>query len=782
MIKQKSVNPTQSTLRDFEDISHENPLQYYREFVQNSLEAGAKNILITFDQEAWDKYHVARTMFVDDGEGFLKPKFEHGVLSRQDRFHKMLHSEDSSKSTEGSHNNFGVGAKVSCRGFNKFGQVVISWNEEFPEGLMCLIRYDEGCGQFCLMDPDPLEGHTFLVDQGEVTSPYYSQSLMTDFSRTIASIKKNKKFKNKGTAIILCGEHPFDSTSFKDARGGVQTQDKFINFLNTRFFRFNDDVTITHRLPVYPRTAESNGGGKFDFYHKKHGVFQTKLQKEWERLRDTLSEEEMVEFYNQYCKAPSIYPNTEVSFDSDISHISTLIDLAGASYLAFESLRQDVVQTEAQGSVPEETDEDIDEVQDAGTDTTTQKKKIGMKSRSVEGFKKVLENPANKAITNNGTLSKGGFTYYWYILNNDKTTTNVDSHMVASEHRKGVQILYQDELFQHSSKPKVFSQYGIPDYSVKGHEKGDSLRDRIKIFVEYPKQGDDKSYGVSPVKGRTKLKWGDWTDGKFNWDIGGQYWTDNLPTEIADLIEEYAPPMSGSDVTDLVRQLSSVWEVTPMATPSTEAQREPCSVCGNKNRCSCKCSICKTPKSEGCSCTHPVRQPNPNPAHTREKKYKVSELKAIHVDFSLWKVPEDNPHLKFPDFVATQPIKTNNEYRVTCYKDHHLYTRLQRLFPEFGGTQELLDILNSSLENSLRPVVQERVVHTIMDYETHPLKIGHRPDMHEVLNSSTLQSCFYPTLDLFQKIEEKLYMLSTTADSKKAWKAYSARKKEKNNG
>ena len=573
MKKQTSANSSQSVLRDGKEVAAASEFQHLREFVQNSIEANAEDVHITYEPEAWDKYRVARTVFLDNGDGFLLPKYDSkGHLTRQDKFYKMLNESDSGKSTVGDHNNFGIGAKITSRAFNKFGLVVISWNSEFPDGLMMIIRHvDEDGGHFYAIDADHLPSQSapdYYCDS-EVYTPCYSTSLMVDFAETVKKLKaKYPKMKKQGTAIILCGSHPFDSTAFKGANGKVHTQGDFVTYLNTRFFEFKKSVSINHTLPTYPSPQKKDNVAKGQLSEEElseeevsEGVSEAEVPEE--EVSEVVSEAEVPEevsevegvevsegatedpegkkasFHSQHKALQEALGEAYGRLISELDNMEVPEDEVSALESEMEKFYKDfytntsLPQVKSQDTIPR-TLKKKDKGSLEGMATVSRDSfrairkhrgaKENEKTEVIKGFKTLLETTKNALYyktdkdldTNNefhGVFKVQGYTFYWYILNGKYTTINLapgikysglGSHELHSHARTGVSLLYQGEIF---NSKKDLSDYGIPNWEMK-HPLGigDKLNERVRLFVKYPEAPEGGHMdGVRPNKYRTEL-------------------------------------------------------------------------------------------------------------------------------------------------------------------------------------------------------------------------------------------------------------------------------------
>src|SRR5438552_18431158 len=90
--------------------------QWAREFLKNSLEAGATRVEFGIEWQAVEKLGVYRRTVIDNGSGM-----DQGELLK---FFSTL--GEGGKKIGGIHDNFGVGAKIAALPWNPLGLVVIS--------------------------------------------------------------------------------------------------------------------------------------------------------------------------------------------------------------------------------------------------------------------------------------------------------------------------------------------------------------------------------------------------------------------------------------------------------------------------------------------------------------------------------------------------------------------------------------------------------------------------------------------------------------------------------
>lgn len=113
-------------------------LQYLREMLVNSLEAGATRVEFGPDWHGVEHEGVYRLQVSDDGRGMTPAELN--------RF--LMTYGGGGKPIGGEHENFGVGAKTSLLPWNHEGVVVVSWTEECPDGAMMWLAQDSRTGEY----------------------------------------------------------------------------------------------------------------------------------------------------------------------------------------------------------------------------------------------------------------------------------------------------------------------------------------------------------------------------------------------------------------------------------------------------------------------------------------------------------------------------------------------------------------------------------------------------------------------------------------------------------
>src|SRR5210317_416980 len=105
--------------------SDSDKFQFVRELVQNSIEAGASKIKISYEKQGFEMYAIKRFLIQDDGKGMSVEELG-----------EFLNKFSSSGKEVGVDKNYGIGAKTSTIPWNKLGVVFVSWTSEDDPGAL----------------------------------------------------------------------------------------------------------------------------------------------------------------------------------------------------------------------------------------------------------------------------------------------------------------------------------------------------------------------------------------------------------------------------------------------------------------------------------------------------------------------------------------------------------------------------------------------------------------------------------------------------------------------
>ena len=193
----KDANLTQTIERGFEEC---HPLQFVRELLQNSIEAGATKVRVLYETEAKGVKAIDRAIFVDNGKGMADPD----LMKRYAQFNS------SGKTVGTMHDNFGIGAKISLLPFNQYGLVFMSWDEENKDGNMIWLckntKGQYGAKKFPVQYLDDEIDYLSCIHPGECKEEGI------EWGQVLENCKKLMS-SDHGTAVVLLGNHSMDSTA-----------------------------------------------------------------------------------------------------------------------------------------------------------------------------------------------------------------------------------------------------------------------------------------------------------------------------------------------------------------------------------------------------------------------------------------------------------------------------------------------------------------------------------------------------------------------------------------
>jgi Histidine kinase-, DNA gyrase B-, and HSP90-like ATPase len=199
------------------------PLQFLRELTQNSIEAilrtPEKVGEIVWDVD-WDVHSLTdnyKLCIVDTGCGMTGPDMVRYINQLSSSVHEQSHG-----------GNFGVGAKIAAATRNHAGLIYLSWVE--------------GVGSTIHLWRDPSDG-TYGLRQMELPGGRFGHwGHVEDTIRP----KKDPAIESHGTKVVLLGNS--DEQNTMSAPPGTPAPSVWIaRYLNTRYFRFPEGVTVRAR-------------------------------------------------------------------------------------------------------------------------------------------------------------------------------------------------------------------------------------------------------------------------------------------------------------------------------------------------------------------------------------------------------------------------------------------------------------------------------------------------------------------------------------------------------
>src|SRR5439155_9252681 len=128
------------------------PYQWAREFLKNSIEAGAKKVEFGIEWQAVTKLGRYRRTVMDDGPG----------MDQQDLLHFFSTLGAGARKIGGIHDNFGVGGKIASLPWNPEGLAVVSYKN--GKASMIWIMLDAESGDYELVEFKTPKGVSHVIE------------------------------------------------------------------------------------------------------------------------------------------------------------------------------------------------------------------------------------------------------------------------------------------------------------------------------------------------------------------------------------------------------------------------------------------------------------------------------------------------------------------------------------------------------------------------------------------------------------------------------------------
>jgi Histidine kinase-, DNA gyrase B-, and HSP90-like ATPase len=188
--------------------------QWAREFVKNSIEAGAKKVEFGIEWQAVERHGIYRRIIADNGTGMTREE----LLS----FFSTL--GDGAKRIGGVHDNFGVGAKIASLPWNPEGVVVISYKDCRPS--MIYIQLDDDGAEYELREFRSEKGLSHVINPAEV-----------DWGDDVNWGTVSPPWAREcGTTIVLLGTEQTPDTVLGNPKAGEDDIKGLSVYLNSRFW------------------------------------------------------------------------------------------------------------------------------------------------------------------------------------------------------------------------------------------------------------------------------------------------------------------------------------------------------------------------------------------------------------------------------------------------------------------------------------------------------------------------------------------------------------------
>lgn len=185
--------------------------QWAREFLKNSLEAGASRVEFGIEWQGVQKLGCYRRTVADDGAGMDRDQLL--------RFFSTL--GEGGKRISGVHDNFGVGAKIASLPWNPEGVVVIS--RKNGQAAMIWILLDPDSGDYELVEFDTDGGKTCVIEPCEIDGIDWA-AVGPDWVG------------DHGTVIVLLGSEEQPDTILGNPQAGEMEIKGLSVYLNHRFW------------------------------------------------------------------------------------------------------------------------------------------------------------------------------------------------------------------------------------------------------------------------------------------------------------------------------------------------------------------------------------------------------------------------------------------------------------------------------------------------------------------------------------------------------------------
>jgi len=195
------------------------PLQFLRELTQNSIEAirrsgRAGEIIWDVDWTTFELEGIRKLCVIDTGDGMTGEEMV-----------KYINQLSSSVAEQSIAGNYGVGAKIAAATRNPFGIIYVSWKA--ARGSMIQLFRESKTGQYGL--------HHWRLADGSY-----------DYSFPVEDDVRPEAITVDGTKVVLLGTQE-DEDTMRPPSGAASPSRWISKYLNTRYFRFPEGVTLRAR-------------------------------------------------------------------------------------------------------------------------------------------------------------------------------------------------------------------------------------------------------------------------------------------------------------------------------------------------------------------------------------------------------------------------------------------------------------------------------------------------------------------------------------------------------
>ncbi len=211
--------------------------QWAREFLKNSLEAGATKVEFGIEWQAVEKEGVYRRVISDNGSG----------MTGDELLLFLSTLGEGAKRIGGIHDNFGVGAKIASLPWNPEGVVVISYKDGCAS--MIQIVLDADGAEYELMAFESQDGISYVINPAEIDwgKGVNWGTVAPEWART------------HGTTVVLLGSEEAPDTIIGNPKAGENAIKGLSVYLNSRFWDLTQPEVVVVELRSERKTSWPTG-------------------------------------------------------------------------------------------------------------------------------------------------------------------------------------------------------------------------------------------------------------------------------------------------------------------------------------------------------------------------------------------------------------------------------------------------------------------------------------------------------------------------------------------
>jgi hypothetical protein len=202
--------------------------QFLRELVQNAMEAGATYIDITPWWLDVEQFGIYRLAVIDNGSGMTAEELS--------KYINGYSSSGKNLSVFGGH--YGIGAKLSCLAWNKFGILYMTWKKGVGSAICLCV--DEETGE--------IGAKRFLYDEDIGDEDGRTASLQTAIFEPTPECKPSL-IEDQGTVVVLYGntgkEHTWLGPQLKPGKYALSKMYSRLKQLNKRYWTIPKDIAVS---------------------------------------------------------------------------------------------------------------------------------------------------------------------------------------------------------------------------------------------------------------------------------------------------------------------------------------------------------------------------------------------------------------------------------------------------------------------------------------------------------------------------------------------------------